>query len=67
MGPGLDYRDEAAAAIPELCLAKDIEIAMSFLQSGRVIKIQFWKKDDADKMSHFSSLEIYKKCPIYHP
>ena len=67
VGPGLDYRDEAAAAIPELCLAKDIEIAMSFLQSERVIKIQFWKKNDADKMSHFSSLEIYKNVPFIIP
>ena len=68
VGPGLDYTKEAVpAASPELCLAKDIEIAMSFLQSERVIKIQFWKKDDADKMSHFSSLEIYKNVPFIIP
>ena len=42
------------AAIPELCLAKEIEIAMSLLQTERLIKIQFLKKEDADKMSHFS-------------
>ena len=54
-GAGIGLLQRAGlAAIPELCLAKEIEIAMSLLQTERVIKIQFLKKEDADKMSHFS-------------
>ena len=60
VGPGLDYGEQALLLEPELCLAKEIEIAMSLLQSQCVIKVQFLKKDSVDKMSHLSYLKISK-------